>query len=98
MIDIDFSIKGGAVTFDDFFIKEGVPLDCQLDDLKEDMLQVKFHGGYIFDVGWRPSFEVDGKFYVVLIENYNWDNPIYSGTAKSLCELKDKITEALSLI
>ncbi|WP_233789039.1 hypothetical protein [Dickeya zeae] len=90
MIDIDFSIKGGNVIFDDFPIKDGEPLRVYIDDLKEDMLQVEFPKGYILDVGWRPSFEINGKFYAVLIKDYDWGNPIYSESARDLKELKTK--------
>ncbi|QYM91704.1 hypothetical protein [Dickeya zeae] len=98
MIDIDFSIKGGNVTFDDFPIKDGEPLRGYIDDLKEDMLQVEFPKGYILDVGWRPSFEINGKFYAVLIKDYDWGNPIYSESARDLKELKNKIQKALGKI
>ena len=98
MIDIDFSIKGGNVTFDDFPIKDGEPLRVYIDDLKEDMLQVEFPKGYILDVGWRPSFEINGEFYAVLIKDHNWEKPIYSESARDLKELKGKINKALRII
>ncbi len=98
MIDINFSLKGGVVTFDDFPIEEGQPLEGYIDDLKEDMLQVEFPEGYILDIGWRPSFEIDGKFHVVLIKGYDWNSPIYSGEAENLVELKNKINKALVVL
>lgn len=98
MIDIDFSCKGGVVTFDDFPIKEGHPLERYVDDLKEDMLQAEFPGGYILDVGWRPSFEIKGKFYAVLIKDFDWSNPIYSEAAEDVTALKDKINKALEIL
>ncbi|WP_042959162.1 hypothetical protein [Erwinia tasmaniensis] len=98
MIDINFSLKGGVVTFDDFPIKEGQSLEVYIDDLKEDMLQVAFPEGYILDVGWRPSFEIDGKFHVVLIKDYDWSSPIYSGSAENLVELKENINKALVVL
>lgn len=98
MINIDFSLKGGVVTFDDFPIKEGQSLEVYIDDLKEDMLQVEFPEGYILDVGWRPSFEIDGKFHVVLIKDDDWSSPIYSGSAENLVELKENINKALMIL
>lgn len=98
MIDIDFSNNGGVVTFDDFPIKEGKLLENYIDELKEDMFQVEFPKGYILDVGWRPSFEIKGKFYIVLIKDFNWGNPVYSTTAKNMIELKNKINKALGIL
>jgi len=98
MIDIDFSHNGGVVTFDDFPIKEEKSLENYIDDLKEDMLQVEFPGDYILDVGWRPSFEIKGKFHIVLIKNFDWSKPIYSATAESMIELKDKINKVLEIL
>ena len=98
MIDIDFSHNGGVVTFDDFPIKEETSLENYIDDLKEDMLQVEFPGDYILDVGWRPSFEIKGKFHIVLIKSFDWSKPIYSATAESMIELKDKINKVLDIV
>ncbi|MFG1173928.1 hypothetical protein AAFN90_10085 [Erwiniaceae bacterium CAU 1747] len=98
MIDIDFSHNGGVVTFDDFPIEEERSLENYIDDLKEDMFQVEFPKGYVLDIGWRPSFEIKGKFYVVLIKDFNWSEPIYSATAKSVIELKGKINKALGIL
>ncbi|MCU1791226.1 hypothetical protein CUU54_20560 [Pectobacterium polaris] len=98
MIDIDFSIKGGNVTFDDFPIRDGEPLGIYIDDLKEDMLQVEFPRGYLLDIGWRPSFELNGKFYAVLIKDHDWEKPIYSESARDLNGLKNKINNALRMI
>ncbi|OSN01652.1 hypothetical protein AU511_16545 [Lonsdalea iberica] len=97
-MDIDFSLNGGVVTFDDFPIKEGYQLEVYIDDLKEDMLQVEFPEEYVLDVGWRPSFEIDGKFHIVLIKDYDWSSPIYSANAENLVELKEKINKVLVLL
>lgn len=98
MIDIDFSLSGGVVTFNEFPIDQGQALENHINDLKEDMLQVEFPEGYILDVGWRPSFEIDGKFHIVLIKDLDWTSPMYSETAENVIKLKDKIIKALEVL
>ncbi|MET4861622.1 hypothetical protein [Morganella morganii] len=98
MIDVDFSNKNGTVVFDDFNISENTSLSEQLDELKEDMLQIYFPNGYVLDVGWRPSFEINGQFKLLLIKDYNWECPVYADSLSSVSELKKSIEIALSKI
>lgn len=98
MLDIDVSGRNGKITFNDFCFDERQSLDLCLDDLKEDMLQIKFPGDLILDVGWRPSFDIRGGFHILLIKNYDWEKPIYHGFARTTETLKAKISEALLLI
>ncbi|ENT8825954.1 hypothetical protein MMK51_000653 [Proteus mirabilis] len=95
-MDIDFSKNSGVITFNDFSVSDDIPLENQLNELKEDMLQVEFPDGYLLDIGWRPSFEIDGQFKLVLIKDYDWEQPVYSDSASNLFELKDKIQIAIN--
>ncbi|MBA5808756.1 hypothetical protein F9883_12810 [Morganella morganii] len=98
MVDVDFSKNNGIVIFDDFNISENIDLSEQLEELKEDMLQVSFPSGYILDIGWRPSFEINGSFKLLLVKDYIWDNPIYSDSPSNISELKKSIEIAISKI
>lgn len=98
MINMDFTIKGGIVIFDNFHIDEKQPLENFLEDLKEDMLQVEFPGGFLLDIGWRPSFNIQGSFFVFLIKDYNWGAPIFSDSASNIEVLKLKVSEAVRLV
>jgi hypothetical protein len=95
-MNVDFSTKKGNVVFNDFPLKEDIPIIDQLDDLKEDMIQVEFPGGYILDIGWKPSFNINGKFYIYLIKDYDWESPIYKSSAKNIANLKEKINKAMN--
>lgn len=95
-MNIDFSIKKGNIVFNDFSLKKDIPLDKQVDTLKEDMLQVEFPNGYILDVGWRPSFDVNGRFYIYLIKDFDWENHIYSGNASDIYSLETEIVQAIN--
>lgn len=69
-----------------------------LEDLKEDMLQVEFPGGFLLDIGWRPSFNIRGSFFVSLIKDYDWGAPIFSDSASNIEVLKLKVSEAIRLV
>lgn len=98
MISIDFSRKNGVVIFDNLSLDENKLLIEQLDDLKEDILQVEFQNTYLIDVGWTPSFNINGKFKIVIIKDYDWQKPIYSGVATNLKDLEREISLAVSEI
>ena len=73
-------------------------LSEQLNKLKEDMLQVSFPNGYILDIGWSPSFKINGAFKLLLIKDCNWDEPVYSDSSSSVSELKRSIGIAVDKI
>lgn len=95
-MNIDFSRKKGDVVFDDFSLRNNLHLDKQIDSLKEDMLQVEFPNGYILDVGWRPSFDISGTFYIYLIKDFDWENPIYNSSTRDIYSLEAEIMNALN--
>lgn len=95
-MNIDFSTKKGEIVLNELSLEKNIPLDKQQDSLKEDMLQVEFPGGYILDVGWRPSFDINGRFYIYLIKDFDWDAPAYSGNAIDIDSLVFEINRALN--
>lgn len=98
MININFEQKNGVIILNDLDLDENIPLPQQVDLLKEDMLQVEFPLNYVLDVSWRPSFQVDGKFYIVIIKDSDWDKPLFLATTDNINELIDKIYLAMKLI
>lgn len=95
-MNIDFLENKGNIVFNDFSLKKNIPLNEQQDELKEDMLQVEYPGGYLLDVGWRPSFDINGRFYICLIKDFDWDTPIYKGSAKDIDSLLFEINQAIN--
>lgn len=69
----------GVITYNNFNIDISKPLENQIWELKEDLLQVSYSGRnsstYILDIGWYPEFNVNGNFKILLIRNYDWDIP-----------------------
>lgn len=95
-MNIDFSVKKGEIVFNEFSVKKDILLSEQLDELREDMLQVEFPNGYILDIGWKPSFDINGKFYIYLIKDFDWEQPVYSGNAKDIDSLEFEINRLIS--
>ncbi|MFP4008505.1 MAG: hypothetical protein ACLFV6_10960 [Spirulinaceae cyanobacterium] len=97
-MNLDFLLKWGRITFDELSSLEDSNLNKSIDSLKEDMLQVELVGNYLLDIGWYPSFDLDGEFRLILIKEHDWDRPIYSGTAKDILALREKIEQSLEHI
>lgn len=97
-MSIDFSRKKGEIVFNELSLKDNTSLNDQLDNLKEDMLQVEFPDGYILDVGWKPSFDINGKFHVYLIKDFDWGDPVYFGIANDISSLLGGINKAIRKI
>ncbi|MCD1258190.1 hypothetical protein B5M42_004970 [Paenibacillus athensensis] len=69
----------------------------QTDLLKEDLFQVQYEEWVIVDVGWYPSFSVEGHFRTVVIQNCDWETPIFEKTCTDLELLQQHLLEALDI-
>ena len=80
---------GGTVVFWDFDVDSNRPLTDQLDELKEDMIQVEYPDrDLIIDVGWYPEFSADGNFVVQLIGDQDWGSPLMRLEAPDVSSLR----------
>lgn len=87
-------IKNGAVSYDDIsFLTEENNLLEQVAYLKEDMLQIEFPGNMLIDIGWRPSFEENGAFYVTMVSNCDWENPIAQAQVFDVASARKTLSE-----
>lgn len=94
---IDFG--QGKIVYDDLkYLDEFLPLEEQIDSLKEDLFQVNYSNQYIIDVGWFPSFSLEGQFTIVLIKDYDWTNPVYKVSIKTISELKKSMEQCVSVL
>lgn len=93
---IDFT--PGVVVYNDIELKMDVPLKEQVEHLKEDLLQVNFRDSFLLDVGWYPSFSVEGCFKVMVIRNFNWTEPVRELNVKDINSLQEAVQDCLSLI
>ncbi|QTH40278.1 hypothetical protein J4772_22100 [Cohnella sp. LGH] len=95
---INVNFENGIVIYNDLKLNVNEPLGNQMENLKEDLLQVSFKDKLVIDVGWFPSFSRDGSFKIVVIKDYDWENPIYQNTCRSVEELINCLEKSLSVV
>lgn len=88
----NLDIGNGSVDYDDIsFLPEDFNARVHVDFLKEDMLQISYPENMLIDVGWRPSFNAAGKFYIVAIKDGDWGKPIRKFEATDVLGVKDAL-------
>ena len=94
---IDFGVGELTHIEDGLHINE--PLMDQIELLREDLLQVHYdNGNLIVDVGWYPSFDPTGSFSVFVIQDFNWEQPIYQRQSNSMEDLAENIRQAITYL
>ena len=88
----------GVVVYNDLDISGDIPLEDQVDQLKEDLLQVSFSDKFLLDIGWYPSFSIEGCFKATVIQNFNWSEPVREVNVKTVQELKVAVVECVQLV
>jgi hypothetical protein len=92
----DFDWGTGEVTYWALdTVRTDVPIRDQLDELKEDLVQVRFGERILLDVGWYPEFQADGAFLVVVVRDEDWNDPLFKRQASSFEELRAAINLAV---
>ncbi|MDE1464140.1 hypothetical protein [Spartinivicinus poritis] len=93
---IDFG--NGKLVFDEISSLEIVDnIAIYKNELKEDMLQVEYPNEVLIDVGWYPSFDIEGGFQVRVIKDYNWEMPLLIREARDFKKLVLTIKEAINI-
>lgn len=92
------NLQLGKITYNEFHIDFDIPLTKQPDALLEDLVQIEYANGYLLDLGWYPEFDAKGSFIVQLIQDYNWENPVYMRQSKDGRQLKEIIMQAINMI
>lgn len=86
----------GKIVFDDLStIDISLGIENNIDNLKEDLLQVELVNGNLLDVGWNPSFDIEGYFNVCVIKDYDWMEPLYLKKCNQWNDLNELIKEAI---
>lgn len=91
-------IGSGQVVFND--LPEVINLNSAevYEVLKEDLIQIVYSDQFLIDVGWYPSFHENGKFTLILIQNGEWEKPIFKKRTRSIQEVKATIEEYAAYI
>src|SRR5436309_2605465 len=68
-------VSPAEITVDDLLLDPDLPINAQVDDVKEDLFMAEFPNGCALRVGWYPSFNPAGEF-VVTLRQYpgEWDD------------------------
>ena len=101
MMENFFRTYDRFITFNDLrFIDSAKPSSEQEENnFKEDLLQMECKEGFIVDVGWyckEIDILSDGWFMVLLIKNFNWENPLVEKKATNMIELESILCELAS--
>jgi hypothetical protein len=92
----NLNLKNTTILYNDLKdIKKDVPLNEQLNELKEDLLQIEINKNYLVDVGFYPAFSSQGSLKILLIKDSDWENPVLSEETKDLKKLPQLIQVAM---
>lgn len=94
--NINFS--PGKIVYDDFYIDIKVSLEDQIYSLKEDMFQVNYHDKYLIDIGWHSEFDPRGNFIVRVINDFDWEHPIFLKKTNNLQILNKIVEESAQIV
>jgi len=50
----------------------------------------------ILDIGWYPSFNKNGNFFISVIKDFDWENPVFKKEVREIEELLRCIKEVLA--
>lgn len=95
--EIDFG-KGVNKKYIDFNVNKDIPLDKQIDWLKEDLVQVIYYNNYLIDIGWYPEFSEEGFFRIVIVKDYQWEDTILQKNCRDLNLLEEYLQECINII
>lgn len=91
--------KSGRLVFWDLdLLDTKKSLADQLDELKEDLVQVDYPGGLLLDAGWYPEFCESGLFVVKVVRDFNWENLLFEVNANTIDGFVRSLNEAIDFI
>ncbi len=94
--NLDFT--PGRVTYNDLCINLELPLVDQTNALKEDLFQVEYDKNYVLDIGWYPSFSPLGSFRILIVKDFDWENPVFERVCCTIDELVLYVQECANTI
>ncbi len=92
----NIDLKSGSIIYDEFKIDFSISFEKQKWLFDNDMIQIIFGDLLTIDIGWYPSFQQKGYFWLRVIKNYDWDNPIFEKKCKDVFLLKQYLQEAIN--
>jgi hypothetical protein len=98
MMSGNFDWQTGRVVFWGLkAIDESRPLADQMEHLKEDLAQIEYPAGIVLDVGWYPEFDATGNFVVCVVQQGDWEQPLFQTSASTAEDLNATIVEGIRI-
>ncbi len=94
----NLNFSPGSVEYNNSDLDFSIPIKDQLDNLQEDLFQAVFYDQYVIDVGWYPSEKINGSFKLVVIKEYDWENPLVEKKCKSFDKLNQIMEELIAYV
>ena len=68
--------------------------------LTEDLFQAVYEStNLLVDLGWYgDTSQRAGAFKIMVLNNQDWDNPLFEGSAKSSAEIKNMLNDVLGMV
>lgn len=88
----------GIIIHSNIDIDPNIPLENQVESLKEDLFQVNYADKYLIDIGWYPSFSIEGCFKVMIIKDFDWFNPVKEKETRDIEELISVVKEYVKFV
>lgn len=86
------------VVYDEFHIDFDIPFKLQIENLAEDLVQIKCSKDFLIDIEWYPEFDPEGNIRVVLIKDGNWSHPVLEFEVATLMEVYQAIEDAIAYV
>lgn len=86
----------GKIRYNDL-IKIDFEVDIleSIEELKEDLLQIEYENNIIIDLGWYPSFDLNGSFQLQIVKDSDWFVPIYKKESTEWKQLFKDLEEVI---
>lgn len=97
--NIIIKLKCDKITYNDLYIDPIKSHNEQIYALKEDLIQINFENkNIVIDVGWYPEFDPKGSFTIKVIQDSNWEKPLFEKKTKNVEELYKILNEEVNKI
>ena len=92
-----FEFEAGEVVWDDLYFDETLPLAQQVDDLRDDLLFVRYPNDVAIVVGWLPEFNPEGTYVISVYRDAAMHAPAHTEECRDARQLVDALRRTLVL-
>lgn len=89
--------RTGEIIYNEFHIDFSITFLEQIENLLEDLLQIKYAENIILDVGWYPEYDENGYLFVQVILDGKWDAPVYKSKSNNKVDFEADLLDAICI-